>query len=105
MLLEPYIDPNYFSLFVAPIALAAWVGGRGPGWLAIVLGTLLLNLVLLDRDDLVSVGRLVRTGAFFVAIVLVVEFVGSRRSASIRRRYDQAQDELRVRQTAEQQLM
>ena len=75
MALRPYLERSIFILFAAPIALAAWYGGRGPALLATLLGLLGADLVFLEHSALLipqSQNDIVAIGVYMVVALLIV---------------------------------
>jgi two-component system, sensor histidine kinase and response regulator len=73
LLARPLIEPNPFLLFFAAVALSSWVGGMGPGLLAIMLAALICDYLFLPPVnavslDSISLARL--SGFMFVALII-----------------------------------
>lgn len=53
LVLHDFFERSTFILFAAPIAIAAWYGGRGPALTAMGLGLLAADVLFLDRKYLI----------------------------------------------------
>lgn len=96
ILLRDYLDRSIFILFAAPIAMAAWYGGRGPALLATVLGVVASDAIFLDHDRF-----LVPSNTHDVVAMGVFVFVGltiEQLSVLLRRSRDEARDANRILQ-------
>jgi PAS domain S-box-containing protein len=96
ILLRPYLDRSVFILFVAPIALTAWYGGRGPALLATGVGLVAADLIFLkqgsfflpdETSDVVAIG-----------VYLLVAFTIVHMSALLRSSRSDAQEHAKALQ-------
>ncbi len=74
LLLRPVLSPNYFTVFLCAVALAAWYGGRGPGLACAALSgaaSAYLFLAPVGGPAMAAGADLVRLGAFMAAAWLV----------------------------------
>ena len=73
-LLREFLDRSIFILFVAPIALSAWYGGRGPAFVALLLGVFAVDVLFFERVLLVfpSEPRDVVGMVLFILVGLVI---------------------------------
>jgi PAS domain S-box-containing protein len=81
LVLREYLDRSIFILFAAPIAMAAWYGGRGPALLATLLGLIAADLIFLettqflapeDPRDLVAMGVFAFVGLTIVHLSMLL---------------------------------
>jgi PAS domain S-box-containing protein len=77
--LRSYLVRSVFVLFMAPIALASWYGGRGPALLATILGLVGADLVFLEHSRLLIPTDLneVIASAVFLLVGLIVVHLGT----------------------------
>lgn len=74
LLMQPLLDGAVLAFFFAAVTLSAWYGGIGPGLLATVLSTLLVNYFFIPPIytlSIANVDSLVRLGAFILVTVLI----------------------------------
>jgi len=90
VVLKDYLDRSVFILFVAPIVLAAWYGGRGPALFATVLGLLPADIIFFDPAYFIVPRDI--TNAVAVAAYLAVGLLIVNLSQLLRVSRDQAED-------------
>lgn len=83
LLLRPIVAPNPFVFFVGAIAVAAWFGGLGPGFLATVIAVVAVNYFFFSPVGTFSLGLLdgFRLAAFSIVAIMISSLSDGRRRA------------------------
>jgi PAS domain S-box-containing protein len=83
LLLRPVVMPNPFLFFVGAIAVAAWFGGLGPGFLATAIAVVEVNYFFFSPLGSFVLGPLdaIRLAAFSVVAVMISSLSEGRRRA------------------------
>lgn len=87
LLLEPWIEPSGFPLFLGAVMASAWYGGLGPGLLATVLGALAGTGVMFPgvlSSSSASMASLVRLGVFALEGLVISSLAAALRAAQRR---------------------
>jgi signal transduction histidine kinase len=100
-LLEPFIAPSIYPLFVAAIVVAAWYGGLGPALLATVFSTLALDYFFISPPAQTLIPGVVyplRLAAFGLVAIVISTLTGGLRRAEEELRNEHAALEVRVQE-------
>ncbi len=100
-LLEPFIAPSIYPLFVAAIVVVAWYGGLGPALLATVFSTLALDYFFISTPAntlIPSVVYPLRLAAFGLVAVVISALTGGLQRAQEELRNEHAALEVRVKE-------
>ncbi len=98
-LLEPFIAPSVYPLFVVAIVVAAWYGGLGPALLATVFSTLALDYFFISPPANTLIPGVVyplRLAAFGLVAVVISALTGGLQRAQEELRDEHAALEVRV---------
>jgi len=100
-LLEPFIAPSIYPLFIAAIVVAAWYGGLGPALLATVCSTVALDyfFIVSTADTLIpGVVYPLRLAAFGLVAIVISALTGGLQRAQEELRNEHAALEIRVQE-------
>ncbi|MGE5304307.1 MAG: sensor histidine kinase [Alphaproteobacteria bacterium] len=100
-LLEPFIAPSIYPLFIAAIVISAWYGGLGPALLATVFSTVALDyfFIVSPADTLIpSVVYPLRLAAFGLVAIVISALTGGLQRAQEELRNEHAALEIRVQE-------
>jgi signal transduction histidine kinase len=100
-LLEPFIAPSIYPLFVAAIVVVAWYGGLGPALLATVFSTLALDYFFISPPGHTLIPGVVyplRLAAFGLVAVVISTLTGGLQRAQEELRNEHAALEVRVQE-------
>jgi len=93
-LLSGFLDT--IPLFYAAVIVSSWYGGRGPGFLAVLLATGTVNYLIVPPSGFnFSVTDLVQMGAFAILAIVISLLSTARRSAEDK--FRQARDEMETK--------
>ncbi|MBE9157277.1 PAS domain S-box protein [Nodosilinea sp. LEGE 06152] len=87
LLFRTYLEPTPTPLFFAAVMVSAWYGGLGPGLLATVLSTIVVNYFYISplySLNINNVGYLMRLSVFVMAALLINSLNQAQRSAQRR---------------------
>src|SRR6185369_13394508 len=94
LLLSSFLDT--IPLFYAAVIVSSWYGGRGPGFLAVLLATGTVNYMIVPPSGFnFSVTDLVQMGAFAILAVVISLLSTARRNAELALR--QTRDEMEAK--------
>ncbi len=100
-LLEPFIAPSIYPLFVAAIVVVAWHGGLGPALLATVFSTLALDYFYISLPAQTLIPGVVyplRLASFGLVAVVISALTGGLQRAQEELRNEHAELEVRVQE-------
>jgi hypothetical protein len=93
LMLGPYLQRSPFVLFTAPVALAAWYGGRGPALFATGLGVVGMNAVFFEHSTFYlpsSIRDIIGAGVYLLVALIIVHL-----SNLLRKSRDEAEESAR----------
>jgi signal transduction histidine kinase len=100
-LLEPFIAPSIYPLFIAAIVVSAWYGGLGPALLATVFSTLALDYFFIVSPGHTLIPGVVyplRLAAFGLVAIVISALTGGLQRAQEELRNEHAALEIRVQE-------